>query len=497
MMTISTPRAGRRDRLRPVAAIVTLLLAASSARGALSEEQVLILYNSANADSQAVRDLYLAARPDVLEFDLNDTSLAPGNITRSEYLAKIRDPLRDHLNNGGSGPRSEQVIAIVTTRGLPARVRAPGSGASEFQLNSSFASLESELALLQQDLEAAGNAALPFRYSGIIDNPYHRIVDTGIDTFDRDQVETQRPFGFISVGAWNINGLTPGDLYLVCRLDSAPSDDATALENISAMIDRAQGQTLSSCEAQAFFDEYPAGDGCAQLDSAGLGGAFPGGDDFSAAAGLLESAGFNVTHDETFEFFEGPEVPDQETPLILLATYGENHKIGGCGQNPTGQGVYVQTYENIHPAGSFFSVESFNGNSLIDGTGRGNQGQVLDWIAQGGTFTVGHVAEPFTFSIPDVATFAENFYIHGLSFAEAAYSSLPGLSWQNAPVGDPLATVNITTSSGPDIDGNGVVDARDLAELLGNWGASNCRADVNGDGEVNATDLGILLGSWG
>lgn len=48
-----------------------------------------------------------------------------------------------------------------------------------------------------------------------------------------------------------------------------------------------------------------------------------------------------------------------------------------------------------------------------------------------------------------------------------------------------------------DINGDGVVDAADLAVLLGDWGSSTIHSDLNGDGVVNGFDLGILLGHWG
>ena len=49
-----------------------------------------------------------------------------------------------------------------------------------------------------------------------------------------------------------------------------------------------------------------------------------------------------------------------------------------------------------------------------------------------------------------------------------------------------------------DFDCNGIVDASDLATLLGSWGAcSGCQADINQDGQVDASDLATLLGSWG
>lgn len=47
-----------------------------------------------------------------------------------------------------------------------------------------------------------------------------------------------------------------------------------------------------------------------------------------------------------------------------------------------------------------------------------------------------------------------------------------------------------------DLDGNLVVDAADLAILLGQWAGSGA-ADLDGSGLVDAADLAILLGAWG
>ncbi len=49
-----------------------------------------------------------------------------------------------------------------------------------------------------------------------------------------------------------------------------------------------------------------------------------------------------------------------------------------------------------------------------------------------------------------------------------------------------------------DLTGEGLVDAADLAQLLGAWGVQvDHPADFNADGAVNAADLAFLLGSWG
>lgn len=47
-----------------------------------------------------------------------------------------------------------------------------------------------------------------------------------------------------------------------------------------------------------------------------------------------------------------------------------------------------------------------------------------------------------------------------------------------------------------DLDGDGVVNAADLAILLTNWGGAKL-GDLNGDGIINAADLSLLLSNWG
>lgn len=47
-----------------------------------------------------------------------------------------------------------------------------------------------------------------------------------------------------------------------------------------------------------------------------------------------------------------------------------------------------------------------------------------------------------------------------------------------------------------DVNGDGVVDAFDLAALLSAWGTTGGAADLNGDGPVDASDLAILLANW-
>ncbi len=71
------------------------------------------------------------------------------------------------------------------------------------------------------------------------------------------------------------------------------------------------------------------------------------------------------------------------------------------------------------------------------------------------------------------------------------------LHGKSAPVVMDESTFAFAAFEPADLNNNGVVNAADLAVLLGSWGpCSACAPDINGDGTVNAADLAILLGAW-
>lgn len=59
-----------------------------------------------------------------------------------------------------------------------------------------------------------------------------------------------------------------------------------------------------------------------------------------------------------------------------------------------------------------------------------------------------------------------------------------------------IQTVTVNIELG-DLSGDGVVNAADLAIVLGNWGMTSETGDVNSDGVVDGTDLSLLLNNWG
>jgi uncharacterized protein (TIGR03790 family) len=65
------------------------------------------------------------------------------------------------------------------------------------------------------------------------------------------------------------------------------------------------------------------------------------------------------------------------------------------------------------------------------------QSMTADYLLEGASGATGHVDEPFLRLCPRPDQLLPA-YLGGSNFAEAAYLSLPALSWMNIVVGDPL-----------------------------------------------------------
>jgi hypothetical protein len=67
--------------------------------------------------------------------------------------------------------------------------------------------------------------------------------------------------------------------------------------------------------------------------------------------------------------------------------------------------------------------------------------------------------------------------------------------------GSSIAVIDVCGNACPaDLDGDGLIDASDLSQLLASWGncaKGSCPADLDGSGDVGAADVSLLFASWG
>ncbi len=446
------------------------LLAVSTVDAAIQPDEVLVVVNTPSPDATTILNAYLAAHPSIPSgsgenvLDLNDSSLVGvANISHADFVSKIRDPIRAYLDTPG-GPSASSIIAIVLIRGIPHRIQdtdnpaigdSPNAHLNEFLGGDATAAcVDAELALLWQDLESGeSGGTMDSTSDNFIVNPYFGET-AEIDSYSRNRIQNTKSFVNVSNQFWEIGGfagsrLGPGDLYLVCRIDGTTPADALA------SIDRAQGIVVNRKYARILLDEdsRPAGDKLI-------------GDDYALTQSALAGDGWWVIYDETANFIEAEEQP---RPMIAYAGYGANHGVGpGAQTNPPGERppleVFLEGFDFARGA-VFNTAESFNGRAF-NGLGTlFGQEQIADFITLGGTFGVGAVWEPFSFSLPNNEPLMVNFLVNRRTWAEAAWSSLPTLSWQSIVIGDPLATVVDVVDQPGDFDADIDVDADDVAYL--------------------------------
>ena len=505
----------------------------------LAPEQVLVVYDSRVADSLAVAEFYAGSgvvqggaggepgvRPGVRAFDLATTGIpvlpTSGNIGFTRFRTDIRAPIRAHLVAQGL---ELNIRCVVLTKGIPHRVQDNNNGnigdpPSEFLLqwsgrrNATAASVDSELALLWQDLEAgeAGRSADSFADGWVI-NPYWQ-QPAPHNTFSNADALVQKelaPVFPMSGRIWSLGVgapetvLTPGDMLLVSRLDGHTVAD------VRASVLRAQSIVYDVDEAVFVFDESNANgvaDAAENSELDNQGDALSNsGDDYERSRDLLLSDGrFDPAHvaynsaNGPSGFLVGPlldfggEGVLIDGPVLLLAHYGQNHAGGKPNDGPVGSAAPIYAESFRYADGAIFNtVESYNTRALGTLGTLFNQEQAADFIGAGGTFALGHCWEPFALTIPDNEFIVRNFVLGDLTWAEAAWSSIPTLSWMHVVLGDPLATACRTSE---DRNADGVLDFFDVLDYLGAFDAQDPSADLDRNSVYDFFDVLAFLGAF-
>ncbi len=99
----------------------------------------------------------------------------------------------------------------------------------------------------------------------------------------------------------------------------------------------------------------------------------------------------------------------------------------------TVSGPFLLDNVEFMPGAFAYHLHSNNGGSL-----RKTHLWIPGLLAKGATISMGSVYEPYLDGTPDIGVFFARFIILGFTFGEAAYASIPCLSWQTTVVGDPL-----------------------------------------------------------
>lgn len=510
-------------------AFAGLAAASASARAQLRPDEVLVIYDSRNADSLAVAEYYAGsaavpggvgnihgARAGVRAFNLATSAqplAAPGDISYANFTTQIRNPIRTYLTSTGL---AQTVRCLVTTKGMPHRVQdtdVPTAGDDPNALiteysnsDATMAALDTELTLLWTtlDMNEAGGS-FDSLADGVIQNPYWRDTNPIRTESNRNNQATKvftrsgtGPTWLPQGSATSTSRLNPGDIYLVTRLDGP------TIADVRGMIDRARNIYYNTSTMVALLDES---------SSNGVADAAPNSEldnSNSAFAPIWDSDDYETTRDELLadrrfaagftqynaqagatQFFVGPRLSWSSgilinQPVVLVGTYGSNHAgVPSTTSASPGGTIYATSYN--YPNGAIFNtIESYNGRDF-GGLGQRPgiaQQQASSFIASGGTFAIANVWEPLADTVGDNRFLSRNFIRGNLSWAEAAMSAIPALSWQQMALGDPLARASRSSE-----DTN--LDQRVTVDDLYTWEAGP--TDVNGDGPITLVDRQFIV----
>ncbi len=352
----------------------------AASQSAISEaERVLLVVNDNSTLSRDIGEYYARRRGVPSKNICHISAAVVEEISRQEYDRQIARPVGAFLRKYGL---QESIFYIVTTSGVPLKISGAGEG-----MNSSASSVDSELTLLYSDL----STGKPHRIDGAIPNSFFGKRDR---TFSHPEYP----------------------IYLVTRLAAYDFD------GVKGIIER----SLAARNRGKFVLDLSSDDDR------------PGNDWLRNAAILLPKD--RIVLDETTEPVYG------QTDVIGYASWGSNdehHKRRFPGFHWLPGGIVT---EYVSSDGRTFQKppdhwipgrDWINRSAWFAGS---PQSMLADYILEGATGSSGHVYEPYLTMTPRPDLLLPAYY-SGRNLAESFYLAIPGLSWQNIVVGDPLCSL--------------------------------------------------------
>jgi uncharacterized protein (TIGR03790 family) len=349
-----------------------VLLAAAVAFGQ-TPDNVLLVVNRRSEISRRISDYYLRKRhippANVCALDAPEEE----NIARGVFDKDIAAPVAACLK---SRRLEEKILYIVTTMGVPLRIRGSGGRDGE------QASVDSELTLLYGDMRGK-----PHPTRGALPNPF----------FGRRGEPFRHP---------------QFPIYLACRLA------AYDFEEVKGMIDRS---LAAANRGKVVIDLKSEED-------------VPGNDWLRNAAILLPRD--RVVYDESSKVLTdqrdviGYAGWGSNDPNVKRRTFGLQWLPGGIATQ------YVSTDGRTFrrpPDGWNISTWKDRDRFFAGSP----QSLTADFLREGATGASGHVDEPYLGFTPR-PDYLFPAYLSGRTLAESYWGATPVLSWQNIVVGDPL-----------------------------------------------------------
>ena len=351
--------------------------AAACAALAQTAENVVVVVNQASAVSRRIGEYYVHSRAVPLANVCKLNVTEDEQISRQVYEQQIEQPVGAFLKRA---KLQEKALYLVTTLGVPLRVGGDDGPGTE------TCAVDSELALLYGKMQGK-----KFPRAGLVPNPFFRKRD---QAFRHPDVP----------------------IYLVTRLAGYDFED------VKGIIDRA----LVARNRGKFVLDLTTDDN-------------DGNHWLRMAATLLPADRVILDESDTVLY--------NQKDVIGYASWGSNDKKRherhvGFHWLP---GAVVTEY--VSSDGRTFrrppdnwNISTWKSSDQPRWFAGSPQSLTADYIHDGATGCSGHVTEPYLGATPRPDYLLPAYY-SGRNLAESYYMSIPGLSWQNIVVGDPLCRI--------------------------------------------------------
>ena len=362
-------------------------------------EEVVVVYNSAMAESKAVAEHYAAARQvpanQIFGFALTTNE----SISRADFRDLLQKPLADKLEAAKLWRYAQ--FKLPPANGQPARTETRVVESKiRYAVLCYGVPLKIEPTSLFDDLAAKLMQEEFRRNEAAVDSELAWLPAA------RNDISLTGPRGnafYLNTNREVLN-CTNGIL-LVARLDGPTSEIARGL------VDKAMQAESNGLWGRAYFDAR----GLDKTNSYYLGDKW-----IMTAAEICRQQGFDVETDTNAETWR------VSAPMSQIAFYAGWYAEGV-------NGPFLEKHVEFMPGAIAYHLHSFSADS-IRYTDHGWCGPLLD---RGATCTMGCVYEPFLQLTPNIAFFTEGL-VNGWTFGESAWASQAVLSWQTTVIGDPL-----------------------------------------------------------
>ena len=386
-------------RLLAITFAVLEMLAAPRGNAATPGESVVIVYNRNEKESKEVAEYY-AERRGVPKKQIVGLSMPNAEeISRADYRRDLERPLWRFFENEKLFTTRRQTVNntnlsqvqsfwnvvqspiryVVLSYGVPLRIQNDPSieEAIAPQINEA---LRKNTAAVENELALLPLFDLKLPIVGWMNNQLYRATNGAV--------------------FHPTNGVL-----MVARLDGPSPAIARSL------VDKAIAAETNGLWGRVYIDSRNIRDGAYK----------PGDDWMRFAATVSKEIGFETIHDER------PETFPVSFPMSAIAFYAGWYDTHASGP-------FTRAVVEFMPGAFAYHLHSGSGTTVRDPS----RHWVAPLLAAGATCTMGSVDEPYLIGTPDIGVFFANFFGRGMTFGEAAYSSMLQYSWMTTVVGDPL-----------------------------------------------------------